>query len=223
MPPARVPWLFLTRLLAISRLWAHRVNKDAASTLGAVGHRQTVNARRIALEAAGERILTISVTVTAAAVLRSVLQERGAIREGSRLRTERIRPGSEHPLANTVIPAPSYAPISDRLLQLFRQVAVQRRVPADSRLRRQTVHLRIEFVRAVKPTASPVSAAGVLSSARTNHFRQSEQANDAFAPAGQNVGGMRIGIDDAGRSSDTLQPDRLPHHQQLMVDTCAAR
>src|SRR3954453_1491881 len=30
---------------------------------------------------------------------------------------------------------------------------------------------------------------------------------------------MRIGVDDARGSSDTLQPDRLPHHQQFMVHT----
>ena len=28
---------------------------------------------------------------------------------------------------------------------------------------------------------------------------------------------MRIGVDDGGSSSDTLQPDRLPHHQQFTV------
>ena len=49
MPPAKVPWLLLTRLLAISRLWRPAVDEDAAAALGAVSDRQTVNARRVAI------------------------------------------------------------------------------------------------------------------------------------------------------------------------------
>ena len=47
--------------------------------------------------------------------------------------------------------------------------------------------------------------------------RQAEQAVDLPAPGIQLARGMGIGVDDAGGSADTLQPDRLPHQQHFVV------
>src|SRR5256885_2298059 len=47
--------------------------------------------------------------------------------------------------------------------------------------------------------------------------RQPDQAVDLPAPRIQFAGRVRVAVDDAGRRTDTLQPDRLPHQQQLLV------
>ena len=95
-------------------------------------------------------------------------------------------------------------------MQLFRQVAVQPGIPAEHGFQRQAIDLRI---RGRWVEGGPTSTAARIVAFGHTSGCQSEQTHHAFAPVIQkSAGGMRISVDDGGRSSDTLQPDRLPHH-----------
>src|SRR5207244_2664098 len=63
----------------------------------------------------------------------------------------------------------------------------------------------------------PARAAGITPSIRRTAGRQPEQTIDLLAPRVQLARRVGIRLDDAGGSSDTLQPDRLPHQQQFIV------
>src|SRR5207244_8214904 len=63
----------------------------------------------------------------------------------------------------------------------------------------------------------PARAAGITPSIRRTAGRQPEQTIDLLAPRVQLARRVGIRLDDAGGSSDTLQPDRLPHQQQFLV------
>ncbi len=184
-----------------------RVDEDAAAALGAVCDRQSVNARRIALEVAGERIrrycpLLLPVPVPPPQSANTFRQERGAIRESTLWRVEeRVRSvGESHSFAQYRDSGAFIRAQQRRFLQLFRQVAVQSGVPTDSGFRWQAVHLRIvcgsfetEDIRV--PAGGATSRPGVWRTV----FSNSKQASHALAPARENVGGMRVGIDGDSR------------------------
>jgi len=127
--------------------------------------------------------------------------------------------GKFTPFESTVIPAPSYAPLG-LFLQLFRQVTVQSSIPPDRGLQRQAIHLRIEGrwgeVTPASPTAGLYPSGTPEGPARTGNHPQPPIIEE-------NAGRMRICVDDGGGSSDTLQPDRLPHQQQFMMGTGEAQ
>ena len=65
-------------------------------------------------------------------------------------RHQRIGPfGNLTPFARTVMPAPSYAPSRVGSMQLLRQVAVQRGIPAHSGFQRQAIHGEVHVVGAI--------------------------------------------------------------------------
>ncbi len=103
------------------------VDEDTAAALRAVGDRQTINPRRVALEAARERIVGRR-RVGSAIVDTSAVRQKGCAR-GESIGRERIRSGrkldalGEHGNSGSFIGAHE-----GRFLELFREVAVRRRL-----------------------------------------------------------------------------------------------
>ncbi len=93
---------------------APAVDQDAAAALGTVGDGQAVDARRVAPEVARERIVCSSCIPPATSALLLVASpSRSRVPVREHVGSERIRSGGNaHALASTVMPAPSYAPIS---------------------------------------------------------------------------------------------------------------
>ena len=188
------------------------VDEDAAAALGAVGDAQAVDARRVAVEVARERIGAVAIR-SCWLVSRVVPAGKPA---SAPLRRDPATGGVVTPFAKTVMPAPSYAPIrvgscncSARLPLI---VVSQPRMPSSGMrstcgCSRGTGERPGGIVRMVLPIGLPIRAP--IQTGRLTSVRQGSKL----------ARGMGTGVDDAGGSSDALQPDRLPHEHHLVVGT----
>ncbi len=178
------------------------VEEDAATALRAVGEAHAVDARRVAQEVArvfraigravGERRANAVRRAVAGAGGRAgrvVLHAFGEDRDGRAFVGTHQR----------------------RLLQNFRQIAVQVGVPADQDFQRQGIDRALLRRRASGRCRGAVDADVVAVEA------QAEQAVDLLPPRIDLAGRVGVGIDGDRSGADALQPQRLPHQQHFVV------
>jgi len=224
---------------------APTVYVDAAAPLRTTADAQPIDAGWVAIEVARERILggrsvrpaTVGITKPTVQALRAIVKQGGAVGEcagfcdggtGPRIRAVIVHAFRRHRNGCSFVRAHQ-----GWLLQELRQVAVEGGIPAHRSFQRQTIRLakHCEWVvrtctgRAGVCSARIVRVAWLVSDGvdgvvdgRTIQ-RQSEETNDPPPPRIQlqYACWLCVGVDDAGRGSDTLQPDRLPHQQHLTV------
>ena len=185
----------------------------------------------------------VSTTVESPPLSRPLLPEHSAEAgslPGTRLPSRRrVCPGGVHtPLPRTVIPAPSYAPISEGSCscsaRLPLSVASQPST-ASSGTGQPGEHCGLACRRRLRQVGSvvlptrfraTVGAGWIVHACRSSPSdgtplqRQAEQAVDMPAPGIEQLARRKgIGIDDGRSGAHTLQPDRLPHQS---ISTWAA-
>ena len=132
------------------------------------------------------------------------------------------------PLASTVIPAPSRAPIRDGSCNnCARLPLVEASQPMTASEGSGSTWALSEVSSKVIPPVFPGSSTwsdGIIRVQRRQWCidgcplkSQTEQAIDVLGARIQLACGLGIGIDDAGGRADALQPDRLPHQHHLIV------